>query len=307
MHSIGKYLHIFLFTFGWFLTAFLIISCQNEVRKPDTGINAVIDSVPSIDSVMIYYDVRGEGDPALVFVHCWSGDQSYWDGQSDVFAKDHKVVTIDLAGHGRSGTNRDMWTMTAFGNDIDAVVNKLDLNEVILIGHSMGGSAIVEAARQLPGKVTGLIGVDNFQEIGTTIPENEVKAFLQPFRDDFHGSTVQFVSAMFPPGADSLLVRKIAEDMSSAPPEVALGAFEETFKYYFGPPLVDALREVNLPMICISSDKYPINVEGNREILPYYDVKIMPGTGHFLFLEDPDTFNKLLAEAIQELTTLNRE
>jgi len=307
MSVTGNYLKIAISVAALALAAIPMISCQNESKVQVKTVPAVIDSVPSADGVMIYYDVRGEGDPALVFVHCWSGDRSYWDGQTDKFAKDHEVVTIDLAGHGQSGLGRDVWTMTAFGSDIAAVVNKLGLNNIILIGHSMGGAAIVEAARQLPGKVIGLVGVDNFHSIGMTFPEAEVKAFLQPFRDDFPGTTRQFVSAMFPPKADTLLIKRIRDDMSSAPPEVACGAFEEMFKYYFGPPMAEAFKELNLPLICISSDQTPTNIDGNRQIVPSFEVKLMPGTGHFLLLEDPETFNKLLAEAIKELTATDTE
>lgn len=104
-------------------------------------------SVPSGDGVPIAFTRQGEGPP-LVFVHGWSCDQAYWREQVGHFAGRHTVVTVDVAGHGKSGLERADWTMTSFGGDVAAVLEELDLRDAILIGHSMGGDVITAAARQ---------------------------------------------------------------------------------------------------------------------------------------------------------------
>ncbi len=71
--------------------------------------------VTSADGIHIAYETRGEGTPALVFVHGWSCDRTYWDGQLPAFSRQFKVVAVDLAGHGESGLGRKTWTMGAFG------------------------------------------------------------------------------------------------------------------------------------------------------------------------------------------------
>lgn len=93
----------------------------------------------------IAYQVVGSGKPALLFVHGWYCDQSYRNAQVNHFAPQYKVVTIDLAGHGKSGLDRKTWTMEAFGDDVMAVVKELDLDRVVLIGHSIGGHVIAWA------------------------------------------------------------------------------------------------------------------------------------------------------------------
>lgn len=90
----------------------------------------------SADSTHIVYDVYGERMPTLVFVHGWSCDRSYWMGQLESFSR-FRVVAIDLAGHGESGLGHGAWTMKAFGQDVAAVVKKLDLQRVILIGQHL--------------------------------------------------------------------------------------------------------------------------------------------------------------------------
>src|SRR5687768_8178230 len=125
-------------------TLFMISSCGKESPK----------TVSSFDGVPISYEVYGSGkSPTLVFVHGWSCDRSYWDAQRIPLSKQYQIVTLDLAGHGQSGMGREAWTIASYGEDVAAVVKELDLEDAILIGHSMGGDVIVEAARHLPKRL----------------------------------------------------------------------------------------------------------------------------------------------------------
>ena len=143
-------------------------------------------SVPSADGVAIRYRVLGKGDPALIFIHGWSGDSTYWDAQLDAFSKHYTVVTLDLAGHGDSGTARAEWTMDAFGDDVVAVAQQIPNRQLVLVGHSMGGPVALEAARRLKDRVIGIVGVDTFGNIG--LPQatpQELEARLAPLRKTF--------------------------------------------------------------------------------------------------------------------------
>jgi pimeloyl-ACP methyl ester carboxylesterase len=251
----------------------------------------------SPDSIPISYTVQGKGEPALVFVHCWSCDQSYWKDEVPYFDKKYTVVTLDLAGHGRSGLGRKDWTIQSFGGDVAAVVKALDLKHVILIGHSMGGAVCLEAARLMPDRVIGIVGVDTFQDFGMKIPEEQRKAFLAAFQANFPATTTQFVKRMFPVTADTALAGEVAADMASEPHDVAIGAMRNLLSYDYAA----ALKGLEIPIRCINSDAPPTNVEGNKKLAYSFDVKYMPGHGHFLFLEDPATFKKLLDETVQEL------
>ncbi len=254
--------------------------------------------VKSIDGVEISFEVKGEGNVALVFTHGWSCDKSYWSNFRDEFAKDFKVVTIDLAGHGESGLNRENYTVELFGEDVAAVANHLKLNKIILIGHSMGGAVIIEAAKRLPGKVIGLVGVDTYQSFTDDWSAEQKENFLKSFTENFVETTKGFVKSMFPLTADSNLVKKVAEDMSSAPPKAAVSAIRNVF--FYDP--IPTLKEINLPIISINCDMYPVAIEENKKIVKDFDVKFMKGVGHFLMLEKPDEFKELLSEAINKLS-----
>jgi len=257
-------------------------------------------SVLSADSVPIHYEVHGTGEPALVFVHGWSCDRSYWDAQESHFEQS-TVVTIDLAGHGESGGRRTEWTMAAFGADVAAVVEHLDLADVVLVGHALGGSVVVEAARLLGNRVMAVVGVDTFHDVSQRYQPEEIEGFLQPFRDDFVGAMRSVVrNAMFVPNTDSTLVDQIVADMSAAPPDVGVGAFAG-YLDWVNKETADAFRELNVPVYLINSDMNPTNVEAGREYTSSFELVLMLGIGHFGMMEDPDTFNRLLSEIVEGL------
>jgi pimeloyl-ACP methyl ester carboxylesterase len=273
------------------LTAALVLaSCRRGPRDL---------TAPSADGLRIAYHVEGRGNPTLVFVHCWSCDRSYWSAQVPVFSKTHRVVTVDLAGHGASEQVRKAWTMEAFGADVAAVLKEENLKNVILIGHSMGGEVVLEAARLAPKRVIGIVGVDTFQDLTQTISPDQIEGFLASFRTNFAGRTEEFVRAMFPASADPALVAKIAKAMASGSPRVGLGALESSWRYR----PEETLKSLRIPIKGINSDLWPVNVDRNRTLVPRYSVKIMKGFGHFIQIEDPAAFNRLLRESIEDIVS----
>lgn len=251
----------------------------------------------SSDGISICYEEHGDGDPSLVFVHGWSCDRSYWKKQLDHFSKEHRVVALDLAGHGESESGRKDWTMPAFSDDVDSVVKQLGLREVVLIGHSMGGDVIVEAALRAPERVRGLVWVDTWRTLGKPMTNEELQEFAAPFRADFPRTVRKFVRKMFNPGSDKELVDFVVNDMSSAPPAVALSALEHNV--IFDREIVKQLPKLKAPLVEINADYRPTNVQ----VLEKHGVKkvvIIQNTAHFLFMEDADEFNRVLDKIICE-------
>jgi pimeloyl-ACP methyl ester carboxylesterase len=294
--------------FAVLFAAPLVVGCgpRDESTDRDTGTAAMteaqtgprtVGTVEAPDGVEIRYEAAGHGDPALVFVHGWSCDRSYWRAQMEHFAPSHRAVAVDLGGHGESGVGREEWTMAAFGADIRAVVDALELQKVVLVGHSMGGPVIVEAARLMPERVVALVSVDHFQEVGERMSDEERQTFLAPMRTDFRGTTEPWVRKFFGARADPGLVDRIARDMADAPPEVAVSAINHTFLYNDAA----ALAALNVPMRLINADIWHTDLEAARRHKPDMQLAVMPGVGHFLMIEAPDEFNRLLARAVSEL------
>jgi pimeloyl-ACP methyl ester carboxylesterase len=266
---------------------------SGQAQEPDGAQFAMSPA----NGVRIAYETHGEGASALVFVHGWSCNRTYWAAQLPAFADEFQVVAVDLGGHGESGLGRDEWTIESFGRDVASVVDELDLTRVVLIGHSMGGDVVPEAARRLPGRVSGLIWVDAYKQLGPGRTPEQVEQFMATFRPDFAGRTGALVRGMFLPSSDPALVERVATDMASAPPNVAMAALESAFSY--SREVTRTLATLKLPVVAINPDNEPTDTESMTRA--GVEVMIMPGVGHFLQLEDADRFNALLRAAVDKV------
>lgn len=251
----------------------------------------------SKDASQIAYTVYTPQRATLVFVHGWSCDQSYWKKQVEFFAKYYDVVTIDLAAHGKSVSNRTDYTISSFGDDIAAVVEKLDVKRAILIGHSMGGDVMVNAATKLGDRVAGVVGIDTLHDFGFVCTQEISDQLTAPIKADFKKGTSDFVASMFIAGADEEIKQWVISDMASAPPATAVAAMENYFKY----DIKADLAKLKVPVASVNADLWPTNAAGNKAIYPDFSVVILPETGHFLMLEKPDEFNRALKFVVKQI------
>ena len=103
-------------------------------------------SAASVDGMDIHSSSAGAG-PTIVFVHGWTCDSSSWAGQVPAFAKDHRVITLDLPGHGRSESPQDgKLSMDVFARAVEAVRAEANAERIVLVGHSMGAPVIRQYA-----------------------------------------------------------------------------------------------------------------------------------------------------------------
>jgi pimeloyl-ACP methyl ester carboxylesterase len=254
--------------------------------------------VPSKDGTPISYEICGAGEPTLVFVHGWSCDARYWRAQLPHFSKNYRVVMLDLAGHGHSGTTRSQYTMRAFGEDVRAVTQATGSRGVILIGHSMGGSVIAEAARLMPHRVIGLIGIDTLENIEYPMTREEIKKMIAPLESDYRTGSRQFAEEMISPNTDPQLREWILSDISAAPPAVALSAMNEMMSQYVTGEAAKIFDEIRIPVITVNGDLWPINYEANRRHMFSFDAIVLKEADHFLMMNRPKEFNRALERAI---------
>lgn len=258
--------------------------------------------VLSEDGTPISYEIHGAREPTLVFVHGWSCDARYWRFQVSHFSKTHRVVVLDLAGHGHSGLTRTKYTMDAFGEDVRAVTEAAGGHRVLLIGHSMGGAVIAEAARRMPDRVIGLIGIDTLENIEYPLTNEEFKKMIAPLEQDFRTGSRQFIGEMLLPQTDPRLRDWILSDVSAAPPAIALSAMNEMMAQYITGEAAKIFEKIRAPVISVNGDLWPIDYEANRRHMFSYHAIVLKKADHFLMLNRPEEFNRALEQAIQMLS-----
>jgi pimeloyl-ACP methyl ester carboxylesterase len=191
--------------------------------------------------------------------------------------------------------------MRAFGEDVKAVIEATGSRRVILIGHSMGGSVIAEAARLMPSRVIGLIGIDTLENIEYPMTREELKKMIAPLEKDFRTGSRQFVEEMISPQTDPQLREWILSDMSAAPPAVALSAMNDMMSQYITGEAAKIFDEIRIPVITVNGDMWPVNYEANRRHMLSFDAIVLKGADHFLMLNRPEQFNRALETVISKL------
>jgi len=280
------------------LLAVLSLGCAGT-RLP-SGPPAAFALAP--DGVRIAYDVRGQGEPTLVLVHGWCCDRSFWREQVDSLARDYRVVTLDLAGHGDSGHERASWSVDVLAGDVMAVADALDLRRIVLIGHSMGGPVSLAAAAKLPGRAVAVIGVDTLHDAEMEWPSEIFEQIVAQYQIDFEGTMRALVRPMVPPEAGQELYEWIVARALLADRTAAL----ELVRAF---PSVDVralLSGAGVPVRCINAGKPPsappphTRVAVNRKYADYGAV-MLDGVGHYPMLEKPPAFEAALRHVLGEL------
>ena len=165
----------------------------------------------------------------------------------------------------------------------------------------MGGMVIAEAARFMPQRVKGLIGIDTLENIEYPMSREVLDQMLAPLHKDFQAGTRQFVQGMLSPTTNAQLREWIMTDMSAAPPSVALSAMEEFMSLYITGHVANIFDELRIPVMTINGDLWPIDYEANRRHMFSFEAIVIKGADHFLMMNRPHEFNKALEQAIKAI------
>ena len=254
-----------------------------------------------MDGVAIHYRVAGaqHTGTTVVFVHGFGCDSRHFDNAMAHAAERRRAVSIDLPGHGRSGKDRVNWTMEAFGSDVRSVCDAIGAQQIVLVGHSMGGPVVLEAAHEMPGRVSALVPIDTFHDVEQPYTPEQVAGLLDLWRTDYKGSAERMVrKSFYAPNRNPALVDFVTAQVTSLPREIGLPLLDSMLRY----DAAASLDTTTLPIRCInSSERQPTNLEAGRRHAKRFDARLVASVGHYPMLEDPAAFNALLDAACDEL------
>jgi pimeloyl-ACP methyl ester carboxylesterase len=242
------------------------------------------------DGVTIAYDVRGEGSD-VVLVHGITDDRATWGPVADLFAVDHRVIRLDLRGHGGSGDADDYGALGMAG-DVAAVLGAVGASDPVLVGHSLGGFVVSALASQMP--VRAVVNIDQ---------PLRMSAFhdgLAPIAPLLRGTDAEFRQALsmvfdvMRSPLDATVQAELDAHRVAARQDVVLGVWEMALSME-GPEL-DAIVEAVLPTItspylAVHGDDPGAEYRGwLAGLLPAATVEVWEGTGHYVHLVDPARF-----------------
>lgn len=251
------------------------------------------DYVKSKDGQSIHYRISGKGAVTLFFVHGWLGNLNWWNHQCESFFDQYQIVQMDLIGHGKSSKTRNVWSIDSYAEDVGEVIKRLDLKNVVLIGHSMSGSIVVQAANNLPDIVKKIILVDTLHHVAKMPTLEEVAPFFAGLKSDYQGTIANMVPMyMFAKTSPNTVKEQIINEFAAADPDVAISSLEP----FYSTPIEESCRNLRIPVRAIQSDLYPTDPEMNKAHIKDYDLSIIAGVGHYPMLEAPTEFNRAMME-----------
>jgi pimeloyl-ACP methyl ester carboxylesterase len=244
----------------------------------------------------VHYRSFGKGSEALVFVHGWTCDWTFWRGQIPAFSKSMRVLALDLPGHGLSDAPREKsaYTMDAFARAVEAVMRDAGVSRAVLVGHSMGTPVVRQFYRLFPDKTLALVFVDG--SLWPFAPRAASEAFLAPLRADFAAAARPMVEGMAKPMLSDGARRHVTETMLRTPAHVAVAAMEGMLDEANWKE--DSIRVPALAVVA-RSPFWPADTEQRfRRLAPVLDFQMWEGVSHFLMMDKPAEFNLALSTFI---------
>lgn len=275
------------YSFGRFMT---LSACLFVLLAACAVTGAAMESrFAKFDDIKIHYQMSGKGEEALIFVHGWTCDASFWRGQVKAFP-DARVIAVDLPGHGQSDKPRVDYTMNYFARSIEAVMRDARVKRAVLVGHSMGTPVVREFYRLYPDKTLSLVIVDG--GLRPFAPKEQVEAFMGALRANYRTVAPQMVDGMLKPVKDEKLKQEIRTTMLAAPDYVALSAMNGMMD-----EKIFEKDQIKVPVLAVlaKSSPWPADTEQFlRSLAPSLEFHMWDDVSHFLMMEKPQEFNQTL-------------
>jgi pimeloyl-ACP methyl ester carboxylesterase len=248
-----------------------------------------VSAMAGADTEGLGFDSAGGGDPHMLFLHGWCGDRSFFAPQFDHFSASHRVVSVDLPGHGKSRAPA-AYTIDGLAADVAALGRRLGLGRSVLVSHSMGAMVALALSRQAPELVSAVIMVDP-PPLSKEVWKDFAASLLAGFEGPDPGAARRgFVEQMFLPIDDADRRARIVKTMCAVPDDVAIATVRAMAAF----DAAAILRSCEVPVVIISS-AVPTNGSAYLlEVNPAITIGQTVGAGHFLQLEVPEQVNPMI-------------
>jgi pimeloyl-ACP methyl ester carboxylesterase len=241
--------------------------------------------------VKLAYEDRGAGKPAFVCVHGWTCNRSFFAPQAEYFARRHRVVSVDLRGHGESDKPQGPYPIAAHADDLAYLIAQLGLGKVVAIGHSMGGITVLQLAVAHPDCVEAIVMVDP----AAFVRPPEQRAFAEAMvaaldAGDQELRRQYLADRTFLPTSDRTLVEHVLAVMLATPSHAAASAMRGILA--FDAPAVAAQCKVPALHLAVTPPRNPPHLMS--QWLPTVVNGWTVGAGHFSQLEVPEQVNAMI-------------
>jgi pimeloyl-ACP methyl ester carboxylesterase len=251
------------------------------------GIMQPIEKQLIIHDVLITYYVSGRENAKRIFVvlHGWGSQSSHLFSALSPLAQTSRVIFIDLPGFGKSQTPHSPWGLYEYVDCVFDCLNTLEIKKTTMIGHSFGGSIALLLAVKQPRIVETLILIDSAGVRETTRRKKTMNL------------VADFVRPMFKFGCMQPMRQWIYKKIGSED-YLTLPDMRETYKKVISMDITPLLSSVKQKTFLIwgEDDKFTPVSDANsmKQSIPNATLSVIPGAGHYCFLDQPEEFKKIL-------------
>ncbi|RRR74513.1 MAG: alpha/beta hydrolase [Candidatus Viridilinea halotolerans] len=250
-------------------------------------------SIVVIDNQMVHYEVLGRGRP-VVFLHGWLGSWRYWFPTMEVVAEHFRTYSFDFWGFGESRRKQTQESIQAYSDQITRFLDALGMDQVILVGHSMGGMVALKTALSYPERICGVATV------GAPINGDSLSWLLKltdrPFFADAFARMPWLRRQLF------RFFLGVANDLSTGEMvEDSVKSSANTLRYavssMWRTDLRPELPRLRVPALIVHGGRDDVVNPNQADLFthnPKAEVVMMPRSRHFPFLEEPALFNDVL-------------
>jgi pimeloyl-ACP methyl ester carboxylesterase len=280
----------------------ILLSCNNQNRSNETTKDKQMETVQVAKTRQfniqgkegsLFVNDGGKDGIPVVLVHSFGGSSQHWEAQLDHLREKRRAIAFDLRGHGQSGNpSDDNYHVQSLSSDIEAVVDSLDIDRFVLVGHSMGGSAAIEYAMRNPEKVAGLVLV------GTPgkSPASESKPIIASLESDQYDTVMDQYMHRLLASAKPEVSTIVLNGMKQVPKKASINIIKALFDY----DPIPALTSYAGPTLLISTASEQ-QTNSLAKQLPEVPHKVIKGTSHWIHMDKPAEFNMMLDEFLSGL------
>jgi pimeloyl-ACP methyl ester carboxylesterase len=249
--------------------------------------------------VRLYVRDRGQGAPTYLLIHGWAVSGAVWDPILDRWPDTAgRVVIPDLRGTGFSSKPREGYTLDAYAGDVVALIDQLGLSDVVLVGHSLGGTITQRVALERPDRLRGLVLVSPVPASGVPLGEEQI-AYFRSLGGTREGAE-QVLSMVMARRPEAALFERMVRDVATVVLEAFLGGFESWRTAAFA----ERLTNLKTPTLVLGgTDEQPLTPDFIKsavvEKIGGARFALLQGSGHYPQYEATDALLRHLLDAAQ--------
>ncbi|PTX44521.1 pimeloyl-ACP methyl ester carboxylesterase [Christiangramia gaetbulicola] len=271
-----------------------------------------------LNSETIAYADEGSGEETLLFVHGLSSNLDSWKKNIAGLSSDYRCIAIDLPGYGKSSRSKTDYSLSEYAGILNEIVEKMDLKNVVLAGHSMGGQIAMHSVLKYPETYKKLVliapaGIETFTAQEATIMKaSYTPAMLVGASDEQVLANYKMNFYSFPEDAqamvDDRIAMKSAEDFQDYAETVV-----NNIHAMLEEPVIDEIGKIEIPVLMIfgkndmlipnkyfhPSESIASLVKTSEEKFNNIAVKTIDEAGHFVNFEQSEKVNKEIRDFLE--------